>query len=186
MRLLRSPRELAGPPAFAVPPHRRVLLVDDALLFPGLEPTKRCTMCGALLPLDQFHRNRTKRDGLQNRCRACNIALNKKWYRDNPDARPRRMDGYARRRREERQREVWEYLRSHACVDCGEPDPVVLEFDHLRDKVDNISKMASLKKPWAAILAEIAKCEVVCANCHRRRTAHRINSLRYRWGNEAT
>jgi hypothetical protein len=70
--------------------------------------------------------------------------------------------------------------RKHPCVDCGERDPVVLEFDHLRDKVRNVSGMANACQPWAKIEAEIAKCEVVCANCHRRRTARRINSFRNR------
>jgi hypothetical protein len=50
---------------------------------------------------------------------------------------------------------------------------VVLEFDHLRDKVANISKLVHLGADWETTLAEIAKCEVVCANCHRRRTARR-------------
>ncbi len=54
---------------------------------------------------------------------------------------------------------------------------MVLEFDHLKDKAFNIG--ASLSgRSWASILDEIAKCEVVCANCHRRRTARRRGSLR--------
>ena len=64
------------------------------------------------------------------------------------------------------------YLRSGPCVDCGESDPVVLEFDHLREKKFSIS--AGLQgRNWQSVLDEIAKCEVVCANCHRRRTARR-------------
>ena len=158
--------------------------MDDALPLPGLDRAKRCTMCQEWLPLDRFHRNRSKPDGLQNRCKPCNIELNKQWYRKNPSVRRRRMDGYAKRRRDERHRQLWQYLCEHPCVDCGEGDPVVLEFDHLRDKVANVSKMANLSRPWAAILEEISKCEVVCANCHRRRTAERLQSRRYRWSTE--
>ena len=158
--------------------------MDDALPFPGLEPTKRCTKCGALLPLDQFHRNRSRKDGRQSLCKPCNIERNKRWYRENPDARAARMDEQARRLRELRHRQVWEYLCEHPCVDCGEDDPIVLEFDHLRDKIANISKMATMKRPWSVILAEIAKCEVVCANCHRRRTVARVGSFRHRWREE--
>jgi hypothetical protein len=67
------------------------------------------------------------------------------------------------------------YLRQHPCVDCGESDPVVLDFDH-RD--------ASLKRAtvsvliwatsWAVVEQEMARCDVRCANCHRRRTAVQI------------
>lgn len=60
------------------------------------------------------------------------------------------------------------------CVDCGYRDhPAALDFDHLpgTDKRLNISK--ETKASWARIEAELAKCEVVCANCHRVRTETR-------------
>ncbi len=72
----------------------------------------------------------------------------------------------------ERSRYLIEFFRSHPCADCGEGDPVVLEFDHLRDKSFDIGTMLCARD-WETILAEIAKCDVVCANCHRRRTARR-------------
>lgn len=66
-----------------------------------------------------------------------------------------------------------EYLTTHPCVDCSESDPIVLEFDHVKgEKIGDIKKMVdsysieSLKK-------EIEKCEVRCANCHRRMTHKR-------------
>lgn len=69
-----------------------------------------------------------------------------------------------------------DYLLAHPCVDCGEQDPVVLDFDHLPgfEKRFTISRaVGASTRSWDSILAEIAKCEVVCANCHRRRTAAR-------------
>lgn len=68
-------------------------------------------------------------------------------------------------------RERWKYLLTHPCVDCGEADPIVLEFDHLGKKTSAIADMMRLHARWDEILVEIAKCEVRCANCHRRRTA---------------
>ena len=62
------------------------------------------------------------------------------------------------------------FLRAHPCLDCGETDPLVLEFDHKKDKCFEIARGVR-EKSWEQILSEIEKCEVVCANCHRRRTA---------------
>jgi len=63
------------------------------------------------------------------------------------------------------------YLSTHCCVDCGESDPIVLEFDHVTGhKRSNISKMVSQGTSLLALKHEIEKCVVRCANCHRRKT----------------
>ncbi len=73
---------------------------------------------------------------------------------------------------EERTAYLIELFRKHPCADCGESDPLVLEFDHLGHK--NFGIAAALRnRNWQSILDEIDACEVVCANCHRRRTALR-------------
>lgn len=69
-----------------------------------------------------------------------------------------------------------EIKQSSGCVDCGINNPIVLDFDHLKDKKYNISRMIHDGFSWAAIKKEIAKCEVVCANCHRIRTYIRLTS----------
>ncbi len=73
---------------------------------------------------------------------------------------------------EERASALVALFRHHPCVDCGESDPLALEFDHLGEKSFNIAK-GLRDHSWDTVLAEIRKCEVVCANCHRRRTARR-------------
>ena len=65
------------------------------------------------------------------------------------------------------------YLKTNPCVDCGETDPVILEFDHVRDKDFNISDAARKGVSMKKLSDEIAKCEVRCANCHRRKTYER-------------
>ena len=71
-----------------------------------------------------------------------------------------------------------EHLRANPCIDCGERDPVVLEFDHLREKISGVAAMSEDGASPRRLAAEIAKCQVVCVNCHRRRTARRRGSYR--------
>jgi hypothetical protein len=70
---------------------------------------------------------------------------------------------------------ILSFLLEHPCVDCGEADPIVLEFDHRPDenKLFNIGAATSLSMGLASVRDEIAKCEVRCANCHRRITYKR-------------
>ncbi len=67
---------------------------------------------------------------------------------------------------------IYAYLRQHPCELCGEDDPVVLDFDHKRDKLREVTVIASFGG-WSDLLTEIEKCRVLCANCHRRQTALR-------------
>jgi hypothetical protein len=74
-----------------------------------------------------------------------------------------------------------EYFHTHHCVDCQENDFLCLEFDHLRDKTADVGHLlANGSSSWQKILAEINKCEVICANCHRRRTGATSNSYKHR------
>ena len=63
------------------------------------------------------------------------------------------------------------YLSTHPCVDCGEEDPTVLEFDHVRGEKRFCVSRAVSHGTWEVLLEEIDKCDVRCANCHRRKTA---------------
>lgn len=63
------------------------------------------------------------------------------------------------------------------CTDCGVSYPYyVMDFDHLRDKKFGLNR-ASVPRGWNAIQAEIDKCELVCANCHRQRTHSRLQTV---------
>lgn len=72
------------------------------------------------------------------------------------------------------------YKLQHPCVDCGEADPIVLEFDH-RDRATKsfaVCTYACNSKSNETLLAEIAKCDVRCANCHRRKTYYEVQQLK--------
>ncbi len=65
-----------------------------------------------------------------------------------------------------------EFLEKKACIDCGEKDPIVLDFDHRNSKTKFkiIGKMLSGHYSWDSVYKEIQKCDIRCANCHGRKT----------------
>lgn len=138
---------------------------------------RRCGRCKEVKPIDAF-RPRPDRPGQRDTfCPACRSAYGKEHYAKH---RQRYIDQAAvvtARKRRERTEWLFSYFAEHPCVDCGEDDPVVLEFDHLGDKRFDVGTGIA-DRPWQTLLDEIARCEVVCANCHRRRTAVRRNSVR--------
>jgi hypothetical protein len=75
---------------------------------------------------------------------------------------------------------VDDYLKNHSCVDCGNSDVRVLEFDHVRgNKETNVSNV--IRNGWKLerLISEIEKCEIRCCNCHRiitiERRKHKLN-----------
>jgi hypothetical protein len=71
---------------------------------------------------------------------------------------------------------IAEIKEASGCVDCGINNHIILDFDHIKNKKYNISRMIHDGFSWAAIKKEISKCEVVCANCHRIRTHNRLTT----------
>lgn len=144
----------------------------------GTDPSlRRCGRCGEFKPTPEFAWRRVRRGQLDNYCRPCRAAYKQEHYARHRE----RYVAKAMRRKNalaaERAAYLVEFFRERACVDCGELDPLVLEFDHLGDKKFDISR-GLRDRNWQAVLDEIAKCDVVCANCHRRRTALRAGSAR--------
>jgi hypothetical protein len=138
---------------------------------------RRCGRCGELKSVDEFNWRRKHRGQRDSYCRPCRAVYKHEHYAAN---RQRYIDNAVDRTRTlafERAAYLIDYFRTHPCADCGESDPVVLEFDHQSDKLFCISQ-GLRDRSWQSVLDEIAKCEVVCANCHRRRTARRRNHTR--------
>jgi hypothetical protein len=133
---------------------------------------RRCYDCGETKPITDFAFHDVSKGTRQSRCRPCHAIYRRGHYKANRATYIAQEIARIRQYRTENRRLIREYLRTHPCVDCGETDIVVLEFDHRdpRDKRYNVTILA-LQKPWSRVLAEIAKCDVRCANCHRRRTA---------------
>jgi hypothetical protein len=131
---------------------------------------KRCCSCKRDKPLEEFHRRSASADGRQGRCRDCARA----HYRAHADELRAASERRIVRVRADNRRRLADHLLAHPCVDCGESDVRVLDFDHRVGtcKRADVGRMLA-SRSWEVIVAEIAKCDVRCANCHRRRTCER-------------
>lgn len=135
---------------------------ERRLNVPRTEDGKRCSSCKQFKIFDDFWKSDLYWDGYSYKCKDC-------AKRDSKAT----VDG--------KRRQVYEYLAQHKCADCPEADPLVLTLDHVRGvKVMAVSAMVSANKPMDQIWDEISKCEVVCANCHKKRTIRRAGQLAWR------
>jgi len=141
---------------------------------------KNCFNCNQIKPFTEFNKNSSKKDGLQARCRECQKSYFKQYY-DQSNTVKVTVKNRVKQRRLSNKKALMEHLSDKSCMDCSVDNILVLEFDHLRDKRKSISALVHEGASWQTILDEIAKCDIVCANCHRIRTYERSNSFRNRW-----
>lgn len=132
---------------------------------------KYCNRCKTEKPLEEFYLRtlRSKGIGRAPKCKKCSKELNAIYHVKNKAIRNARSLSRDKNLLKENRVKVLNYLIEHGCADCGEKDPVVLEFDHVRDKKFTISRRISIS--WDILKKEIDKCVIRCANCHRRKTA---------------
>lgn len=140
----------------------------------------RCSTCGLLRPLSEYPRRADRPSGRGTICLPCGRAYQREHYARN---KPYYLDKAHLANKRQRARaadRLIEYLASHACVDCGEHDIRVLQFDHVDPslKTANVADLVRRGAAWTRISREIALCAVRCGNCHRRKTLLELLSRR--------
>ena len=107
----------------------------------------------------------------------------REYYHRTKHRRGKRKQELQRKRRHELAKKRFEYLEGKGCLDCGEDNPIVLDFDHREGetKIDSVANMIRLGFSWEKILIEIQKCDIRCANCHRIKTAKEEGWYQYMW-----
>ena len=140
--------------------------------------SKRCSTCGETKPLSAFNRRSPNR--WQSACKVCNSEYLKEHYANNLAYYVAKSARFKRTRKAANLAKLLAYFETHPCVDCGETDQVVLQFDHVRgEKIAAVGTLFNECRPWEVIAAEIEKCEVRCANCHWRKTAKEFGWYAY-------
>lgn len=125
---------------------------------------KYCRRCEKDKSVDDFHKNPTKKDGLQTMCKECRKKYHKEHYLKNKKTYKLKAKIY----KSNIQNFVNRYKQFKKCKICEEKRFWVLEFHH-RDKIeksDNIGKFIN-DSNLKLLKKEIRKCDVVCSNCHK-------------------
>ena len=107
-------------------------------------------------------------------CKEVKSAYNSAWARTHRRyGRPNQP--HDQKRIYARNREIVNIAKNRPCADCGVQYPFyIMQFDHLRDKRFTIA--GGMLSGEQTLRDEIAKCDVVCANCHHARTYSRMKS----------
>jgi hypothetical protein len=137
-----------------------------------------CTKCDETKPESEFYSDKRRLSGFRFCCKQCQCEQTRCKYATDSDYRERKLataEEYVKGRRREYQIRILTILKHTGCKDCGEKDPLVLDFDHMRDKTAGVSRLLRNNASWEDIEIEITKCEVRCSNCHRRKTARERN-----------
>lgn len=113
---------------------------------------KKCRSCRKLKAANRFHKKRAAKDGLQSVCILCG---NKERC------------AYLAAKKDRVIRRLYVFLKGNQCYDCGESNPLLLQFDHVRGvKSGSVAQMATKGRSWDVIQDEIDKCVIRCAHCH--------------------
>lgn len=139
-----------------------------------LQSTRRCARCAESKPSSEFQNSRGRQLSY---CAPCRREYDRWYY----TLRGRPVRSARKQARRTAGREWLDSLKSGIpCKDCGDVFPeFVMHWDHLpgQHKVAPVSRLAR-EQPRELVLAEIAKCELVCANCHAIRTSERRRNTR--------
>jgi len=149
---------------------------------------KICSVCRMPKPTTDFRIDRSRADGFCPLCQACAIEKQRAWRAEHPERQKAISDrGYQKNkarilkrsqeyRRRQLARLVAQLKAGRPCLDCGQVfPPCVMDFDHRPgvDKSFGLNGHNLGRHALATVMDEVAKCDLVCANCHRLRTQRR-------------
>ena len=130
---------------------------------------KKCYKCQDVLPLTEFNKNKSKRDGYQYKCKECEKKYQKEWYKKNKKRHIWNSAKNKKRRKKELRIFIKNIKKQSQCKLCGENCWYCLVFHHRdeNDKRFNISNVPNLGYGLNTIKQEMDKCDIVCVNCHK-------------------
>lgn len=143
-----------------------------------MNETRICSKCEETKLITDFALRRRQNATRRTECRTCHSLYTKNHYKEKTGLYKERN----KIRRKEAQTFILSYLLNKECIECGNTDIRVLEFDHVRgSKIIEVSTMVGKCYSKEMILAEIDKCDLICRNCHQVRTAIKSNNYKQKF-----
>lgn len=131
----------------------------------------KCSDCKQDKPTSAFAVCCSRKRGRQRQCKECRASYDRVRYAKKDKAEKTRLRKKAVTARERNRKFIADYLCEHPCGRCGFSDIRALDFHHVAEKLSTVSRMATSCCSLDTLQSEIAKCQVLCANCHRIVTA---------------
>lgn len=143
------------------------------LFYVKINIVKKCSKCKKDKPVNEFSFKKKALDIRQPQCKECTRLLIKNHYNKNRQYYLDKANTRNSELRLETHSYLLDFLSKNFCIDCGESDVRVLEFDHKGEipKFKAVSSLVKGRYSLEKIKEEINKCEIRCANCHRKKTA---------------
>lgn len=138
---------------------------------------KKCSKCKNEYELSNFWKDRTNKDGYACECIDCNRAKQRKWKIKNPNGSKRATANWrknnpnkVKKHHQDASMKKRQFMnrvkQKYGCFFCKESEICCLDFHHIGNKDYDITHKTSAS--YKIILDEMAKCIVVCCNCHRK------------------
>ena len=149
---------------------------------------KRCATCKEDKPRKEFYINRAKPDGRQYLCKICQKKYhNDTWYESHREHRIQQVKERKARVVKENYKKIFMEYFIHGCVDCGENDHRLLEFDHVKGvkkrgkfrPTEGVGHLVRTGYKWETIEKEIQKCKIRCRNCHHLKTHKQFGYMKH-------
>lgn len=131
---------------------------------------KYCPACKTDKPRSEFHAQKKRYDGLQSNCKACKSSRSAASFKSDKDYRLRQNESN-KRNRKEKAAFVRAYKTSKGCLFCSENHEAALDLHHVDPSIKDSAVSQMLYNSLEKIETEIAKCVVLCSNCHRKHHA---------------
>lgn len=131
---------------------------------------KNCKGCNTDKRESEFHRHSNRADGLQVYCKLCKSLRSSNSFKSKPELRALQVERNRFNRTANRDY-VRAFKEKSGCMFCSEDPPSALDLHHIDPTVKDSAVSQMLYNCKEKIDKEIAKCVVLCSNCHRKHHA---------------